>query len=74
LLDRQKRHAEAVPVFEEAIRLDPHDAVTYNDLGCTLMDLGRVREAAVAFQESVRLDASSTLAQTNLRVARGKLY
>ncbi|SRR6266487_1112709 len=51
-----KRYQEALSTFNEALRLDPQDALAYNGKGNALQYLRRYQEAVSAFDEAIRLD------------------
>jgi tetratricopeptide (TPR) repeat protein len=55
-LSQVDRLAEAVPVFEQAIRLSPNQAPLRFNLGNTLARLGKRDEAIAAYRESLRID------------------
>jgi tetratricopeptide (TPR) repeat protein len=56
---------EALAAYEEAIRLDPTDALAYNNKGNVLQALGQYEEARVAFDEAIRLDPTHADAYCN---------
>jgi tetratricopeptide (TPR) repeat protein len=47
---------EALAIFEEVIRLDPIDVLSYYNKGNTLKGLDRYKEAIIAYDETIRLD------------------
>ncbi len=47
---------EALAAYEQAIRLDPNDAESYEDKGNALSDLKRFQEALAAYEQAIRLD------------------
>ena len=57
----QKRYAEAVAAYEQAIRLDPNNAANYSDKGAALCDLQRYAEALAAYEQAIRLDPKCQL-------------
>lgn len=59
-------NAEALPHFEEALRISPGLAPAGNRLGMALRDLGRRGEAAARFRETLRIDPSYGPARFNL--------
>ena len=54
-LDANKND-QALPLLEKATTTDPSNSVAWNNLGLALWTQGRDREAARAFEESLRLD------------------
>ena len=65
-LIRQGRPAQAIPLLERAVRLDPGVAPAHHGLGLALMAAGRPRQAAVAFAAALRLDPRYEIAHCNL--------
>jgi tetratricopeptide (TPR) repeat protein len=59
----------AVPLFEEALRLQPGSAETEHNLGVALARLGKLEEAIARFQESLRLQPDYPDAHGNLALA-----
>src|SRR6266567_2635497 len=55
-------YEEALAAYEQAIRLDPNDALAYNDKGNTLSALARYEEALTAYKQAIRLDPNYALA------------
>ena len=53
---RRERYAEALPFFEQAVRLDPHTAALRYQLGRALEAAGRHDDAHRQFLETIRLD------------------
>jgi serine/threonine protein kinase len=51
-----KRYQEALAAFEQAIRLNPNDALAYNGKGRSLRQLRRYREALAAYEQAIRLN------------------
>ncbi|SRR6266487_1233250 len=51
-----KRYPEALSTFNEAIRLNPQEALAYNGKGNALQYLRQYQEAVSAFDEAIRLD------------------
>ena len=52
----KKRYQEALLAYEQAIQLDPNDAVLYNGKGLALSNLNRYGEALVAYEQAVQLN------------------
>ena len=51
-----KRYQEALLAFEQAIQLDPNDAVIYNGKGLALSSLNRYGEALAAYEQAIQLN------------------
>lgn len=69
LLSQGGDKAGAVAAYREAIRLDPRDPVTRNNLGAVLLDLGQPAEAISALEEALRLKPIYADARNNLGAA-----
>ncbi len=65
LLSRAKPQ-EAVPVAEEAVRIEPKDPEAHNLLGAVLMPVGRIPEAIHQYQLAVTLRPDFVNARFNL--------
>src|SRR5947209_9497496 len=52
----EKRYKAALQAFEQAISLDPNDAVLHYNLGLTLNNLNRQEEALAACEQAIQLD------------------
>ena len=73
ILAMQERYEEAVPCFEQAIRLEPQLPLAHKKLGQALAALGRGREADCAFEEFFERDPARgkvALALDHLRAGR----
>jgi tetratricopeptide (TPR) repeat protein len=68
-LDRAARPGEAVPVLQEAIRLNPDSAEVHLALGKSELAIGRVVEATAELQESLRLSPGNVQARRLLSQA-----
>lgn len=55
-LNREGSFQEAIAELDEAIRLDPEDAVLYNNRGFSYNNLGQYQRATQEFDEAIRLD------------------
>ncbi len=64
-LYRHKRYEEALTAYEQAIRLDPNNAVAHYNKGNTLNDLKRHKEALAACEQAISLDPNYALAYNN---------
>lgn len=67
-LASQGRQQEALAVFEDTIRANPHYPDVYLDHGLLLNSLGRPNEAIDRFRKAVELDPEYSDAQNNLGV------
>jgi Flp pilus assembly protein TadD len=52
-----------------AVALDPHNAEAHNNLGILLGSQNRLKEAAMEFEQAVRIQPNDREAQRNLAVA-----
>lgn len=53
-LARRGQYAEALFCFEKALEIDPKHALTWFNMGLTLMNLGRKGEAIEAFKTFIK--------------------
>ena len=60
------RAAEAIPEYDEALRLKPDSAEVHDHLGGVFFQQGRTKEANAEFGEAVRLDPDYAEARDNL--------
>ncbi len=58
--------ARQISQYQEAVRLNPDNAIARNNLGAAFDKKGRTDEAIVQFQEAVRLKPDYTDAKENL--------
>ncbi len=66
---KKERYPEAIAALERAVQLQPNDASSHNNLGCTLTKVGKVNEAADQFRLAVKLNPNDDSAHDNLGVA-----
>jgi serine/threonine protein kinase len=64
-----KQYKEAIKAYEEAVQLDPNNAVAYRNKGVALNDLGRYEEAIKAYEEAIQLDPNNAVFYRNRCVA-----
>ncbi len=67
-LSKAKRYEQALAAYEQAIRLCPHDANTYNLKGNMLRELKRYEEALAAYEQAIQLDPKPATAYSNKSV------
>jgi protein O-mannosyl-transferase len=60
------RAAEALPLFERALQLDPNHVKAHGALGNALLALGRAREAVPRLEEALRLQPDEFKTLSNL--------
>jgi tetratricopeptide (TPR) repeat protein len=65
-LAMQNRWADAVKVNQQVLEIFPEDTDALNRLGRAQMELGHYRDAREAYQKTVHLDPSNTIARKNL--------
>jgi tetratricopeptide (TPR) repeat protein len=68
-LDRAGKQGEAIPAFEEAIRLNPNSAEAHLGLGKTELTVGRVSDAIVELEEVQHLSPGNVQARRLLSQA-----
>jgi len=65
----ERRVSLGLSSLQEAVQLDPENAVYHNSLGVVLIDLRRAPEAEVEFQKAIQLDPSYAEAHHNAGLA-----
>ena len=65
-LAMQNRWSDAAKLNQQVLELFPEDTDAFNRLGRAQMELGRYRDARAAYQKTVQLDPSNTIARKNL--------
>jgi tetratricopeptide (TPR) repeat protein len=68
-LDRAGKRLEAIPAFQEAIRLNPSSAEAHLELGKTKLAVGRVNDAIVELEEALHLSTGNVQARRLLSQA-----
>jgi tetratricopeptide (TPR) repeat protein len=68
-LDRAGKQGEAVPAFQEAIRLNPSSPEAHLELGKTELAVGRVNDAIVELQHALHLNPGNVQAERLLSQA-----
>jgi tetratricopeptide (TPR) repeat protein len=63
---------EAIGYYEKALKIDRDNAVTHNNLGLALADVGRDQEAIGHFQEALKINPYYDDAINNLRSLQRK--
>ncbi len=61
---------EAIFRWQQALSIDPDNALAYNNLGVGYEALGKVEEAAAAYQRATELDPDSKYYRINYRRCR----
>jgi tetratricopeptide (TPR) repeat protein len=64
-----KRYEEALAAYDQAIRLDPNDALTYRRKGNALYGLKRYEEALAAYEQAIHLDPNLAATYYNKGIA-----
>lgn len=60
-LSSQRRFAEALFAYDQAIHLDKRDPLAYHAKGIALAELQRYEEALVAYEQAIRLDSGQAI-------------
>jgi tetratricopeptide (TPR) repeat protein len=68
-LDRAGKQWEAIPAFQEAMRLNPSSAEAHLELGKTELKVGRVNDAIVELEEALHLSPGNVRARRLLSQA-----
>jgi superkiller protein 3 len=66
------RHQEAVAASERAVQLEPDNQKFVNDLGWSLLEVGRLEEAENVLTQAVSMDPSDESARENLRICKAR--
>jgi len=66
VLARQRRDAEAIETYEEAVRLEPYDYRAWHALGLLHSRIGHLAEAESAFREALRIESRHTASAVRL--------
>jgi Flp pilus assembly protein TadD len=69
----QQRYDDALPHFQEAVRLRPEDADIRTNLGALLASRGDLSGAIESFEEALKLNPNDKVAQDYLTRARAQL-
>ena len=69
----QNRLAEALPIFAEAVRLDPGDPEAYYNQAIVLSEMGRYGEAALRYADALRYSPGDPDIHNNLGITLEKL-
>jgi tetratricopeptide (TPR) repeat protein len=70
----EKRYLEALTVYEQAIDIDPYNALAYSNKGYALFALKRYEEALRAYEEAVQLDPENVMIYNGKGKALHKLH
>jgi hypothetical protein len=66
-LAMQSRWAEAVELNRQIIEVSPKDIEAHNRLGKSLMETGKYDDAREAYNHTLRIDPTNTIAQKNIQ-------
>lgn len=61
--------AGSAELLKQAVAMDPEYLEAHNNLGCRLLNLGRIEESIASFQRAIEIDARAPYAHANLAVA-----
>jgi len=67
-------HAQAVPNFQKAVLYNPKFCVAYNNLGMTLLELGRLEEAERALARALSAEPECGRAYAEPHLHLGRVY
>ena len=66
-LQRLSSNEKAIAHFQEALRIEPDNALAHNNLSISLANLGRFQDAMESFQQAVQIKPDYKQARDNLR-------
>jgi len=69
----QKKPSVPLPDYERAIKLDPNDALAYNNLGVAYDEQKKYAEAISSYKEAIKIYPEYALARNNLLLAKREL-
>ena len=69
----EHRLPEAAEELTQAVRLDPANPNTHNNLGGILFQMGEYERAAEQFNDALRIDPSNASARQNLTLAQVRM-
>lgn len=72
LFNHQDRYDEAMKLFRKALDINPHHALTLNNVGVTMYDYGETKESLQFFHDALALRPNYLTARHNL--ALGQLF
>ena len=67
------RYGKAQELYAYSAGVNPEDAETHQNLGSTLAQMGRYREALASYARALALDPGLEMARDNMRLAQQKL-
>ena len=73
IMDRDQNDAAAIPYFQQALKINPNNEVTYDYLGTALFNLGQLPDALTAFKKAVEINPEHPLARQHLALVQQKL-
>ena len=67
-IDEKEDYTKAIETYKQAIRIDPEDAYTYNNLGIAYRSLGLYKDAVEAYKQAIRIDPVNAIVYNNLGI------
>lgn len=68
VLSAQGKHAEAVPIYQRSLSLNPDHFITHSNLGISLSSLGKLDEALSCYRKAISLKPDYAEGHNNLGV------
>jgi Flp pilus assembly protein TadD len=65
-LAEKRQYDAAVPVWKQAVQMDPDDARAYNNLGVALAATGSISDAVAQYKKSLELNPDNSQTRNNL--------
>ena len=69
-LHNLNRFLEAISIYTNAIDFEKDDPTIYNNIGSSLIKIGKYSDAIEKLDRSIRLDPNYTLAKNNKKLAK----
>jgi Ran GTPase-activating protein (RanGAP) involved in mRNA processing and transport/Flp pilus assembly protein TadD len=73
ILDDQEKYEEAILCYDQAIKLNPQNAIVYNAKAITLNNLGKYQAAILCFDKAIEYEADNPIAYNNKAISLSSL-
>jgi len=69
----QKNHPKAITCFEQALEIDPSQAINYANIGSNYRELGEAALAVKFYEMALEIDPTIEFARDNIQKLQGKI-